>query len=126
MHQALLAPDDEVMRRRIAPGENVSVSFEVDPELGDAAAELAGDLGRSYIDAATSDADVSEAYEETSGSDDVTFALEDSAALSREFETEPEAEERERAEEATEDEPVWTPKPPSIREMSRRAHASNR
>jgi hypothetical protein len=53
MHEPLRAPDDEVIVRHMAPGEGASVSFDVDPAMGDAAAELARDLGRGYLDGAT-------------------------------------------------------------------------
>lgn len=132
MHQPLRASDDDVMERRIAPGENVSISFEVDPELGDAAAELADDLARSFIDAATGDMDVGEAIEETSGMDEATSGFEEASTYvedSTSFldELSLEAEEREHPHgDDDEDEPVWTPRPATIREMSRRTHAPNR
>lgn len=60
MHEPLRAPDDEVLERRHANEEAGVASFRPDPELGDAAAELAEELGRSFVESATAVADVSE------------------------------------------------------------------
>lgn len=60
MHEAVRTSDDEVRHRELAPFEEASVEFETDPELADAAADLASELGRGMLDSATSGVDMSE------------------------------------------------------------------
>lgn len=60
MHAPLRTPDDEVLARHRAHEESAVASFHPDPELGDAAADLAEELGRSFVESATRVSDVSE------------------------------------------------------------------
>jgi hypothetical protein len=60
MHDVIHAPDDEIAEQPLAPGEEADISFRPDREIGDAGAELAEELGRSYLQSATSGEDISE------------------------------------------------------------------
>lgn len=60
MHEAIRTSDDEVRKRERAAVQEASIEFRPDPELGDAAADLADELGRKMLDAATSGVDMSE------------------------------------------------------------------
>lgn len=52
--------DDEVRHFRHHPNESGSIEFDVDPYAGDAAADLAGDLGSEFLQGATRGQDMSE------------------------------------------------------------------
>lgn len=52
--------DDEVRNYHHHPNESGVVDFEVDPYAGDAAADLAGDLGSEFLEGATRGQDVSD------------------------------------------------------------------
>lgn len=60
MHEAVRTADDEVRHRERARAQEASTKFRPDPETGDAAADLASELGRDMLDAATSGVDMSE------------------------------------------------------------------
>lgn len=60
MHDAARSPDDEVMQVPLGPGEEASVSFHPDPTVGDAGSDLAGDLGRSFLEGAVTGRDQGE------------------------------------------------------------------
>jgi hypothetical protein len=60
MHDIIHAPDDEIVEHHLGPLEEANVSFRPDPEVGDAGADLAEDFGRSYLQSATADEDMSE------------------------------------------------------------------
>lgn len=52
--------DDESRRHRHHPNDAGTTRFSVDPEAADAAADLAGDLGSSFLEGATRGEDLSE------------------------------------------------------------------
>jgi hypothetical protein len=52
--------DDEVRNYHHHPNEPGSIEFEVDPYAGDAAADLAGDLGSEFLEGATRGQDLSD------------------------------------------------------------------
>jgi hypothetical protein len=60
MHDVIHTSDDEIVERPLGPLEAASVSFRPDPEAGDAGADLAEELGRSYLRSATTGEDISE------------------------------------------------------------------
>jgi hypothetical protein len=60
MHDIIHAPDDEIVEHHLGPLEEAKVSFRPDPEVGDAGADFAEDFGRSYLQSATGDVDMSE------------------------------------------------------------------
>lgn len=60
MHDAIRTSDDEVRHRERARMQEASIEFRPDPEMGDAAADLADELGRHMLDAVTSGVDMSE------------------------------------------------------------------
>jgi hypothetical protein len=57
------------MQQRLGPEEGASVRFVPDPELNDAAADLADDLARGYLDSATQK--TADWSEEAGGDEDV-------------------------------------------------------
>lgn len=73
MHDAVRTSDDEVRERERAPEQPAAIEFRHDPLLGDAAADLAEELGRDMLESATSGVDMSElvppeeSYEEEVG-----------------------------------------------------------
>jgi hypothetical protein len=60
MHDVIRTPDDEAVARPLGPLEEANVSFRPDPAMGDAGADFADELGRSYLRAATTGEDISE------------------------------------------------------------------
>jgi hypothetical protein len=60
MHDIIHAPDDDIVERHLGPHEEASVSFHPEPDIGDAGADLAEELGRTYLEAASSGRDMSE------------------------------------------------------------------
>jgi hypothetical protein len=60
MHDIIHSPDDEIAEYPLGPMQEASVSFRPDPEIGDAAADLAEELGQSAMRSATTGEDVSE------------------------------------------------------------------
>ena len=62
MHDVVRTPDDEVVQRHYhhyRNEESATVSFHPDLELGDAAADLADEFGRAFLESATSVEDIS-------------------------------------------------------------------
>jgi hypothetical protein len=53
MDDALPSLDDEHRSYRHHPSENEAIEFEIDPLAGDAAADLAADLGSQFLEGAT-------------------------------------------------------------------------
>lgn len=60
MHEMVRTSDDENRKRERGMTQEASIEFRPDPELGDAAADLAEELGRNMLGAATSGVDMSE------------------------------------------------------------------
>lgn len=60
LSDAIPTLDDEVRQFRHHPNESGSIEFEVDPYAGDAAADLASDLGSEFLEGATRGQDMSE------------------------------------------------------------------
>jgi hypothetical protein len=60
MHDIIHAPDDEIVEVPLGPGQEAKVEFRPDPKVGDAGADMAEELGRSYLQSATSGEDMSE------------------------------------------------------------------
>lgn len=62
LSDAIPTLDDEVRHFRHHPNETGSIEFEVNPYLGDAAADLAGDLGSEFLEGATRGQDISDIH----------------------------------------------------------------
>ncbi len=76
MHDVVHSADDEISDRHLGPGQGAATSFRPDPEMGDAGADLADTLGRSFLDGAvTGDEEAEDAAEEEST--DLAEAFED-------------------------------------------------
>lgn len=71
--------DDEVRHHPHHPNEPASLEFQVDPDVADAAADLAGDLGAQFLEGATYAEDMSErAIQDAEVNDhDVAYLLEE-------------------------------------------------
>jgi hypothetical protein len=105
MHDIIHSSDDEIAEHHLGPLEEASASFRPDPDAGDAGADLADELGRSFLESATTGEDMSE--------------LENSEELMASELGEPFLE-VDVAEEADDAATQVDPKPPSPRRKSRR------
>ena len=65
MHDVIHAPDDGIAEYHLGPQQEASVSFRPDPAVGDAAADLAEELGQNSLRSATSGEDMSELEDRT-------------------------------------------------------------
>ena len=86
MHDVIHAPDDGIAEYHLGPQQEASVSFRPDPEVGDAAADLAEELGQNALRSATSGEDMSELEDqaETDAAEiDGPFVIEKSRPRSR-------------------------------------------
>jgi hypothetical protein len=60
MHDVIHSPDDGIAEHHLGPLQEASVSFRPDPEVGDAGADLAEELGQNYLRSVTTGEDMSE------------------------------------------------------------------
>lgn len=82
MDDATPSLDDEVRRYHHHPSDSGTTEFGFDPEAADAAADLAGDLGSTFLTGATRGQDMSDLSMSLGDGDenDVPFVIEDESA----------------------------------------------
>jgi hypothetical protein len=79
MDEATPTLDDEIRRFRHHPNDAGATDFAFDPEAADAAADLAGDLGATFLAGATRGEDMSDVVltAEDQAENDVPFVIEE-------------------------------------------------
>ena len=104
--------DDEIRNEHHHPQDAASVGFDADPDAGDAAADLASDLGAQFLEGATYAEDMSERAirDAEIAENDLPFLVEDEEPIS-ELVLDEDEDEDEEAREAEESEEQPSPSP---------------